>query len=235
MIAVPRWAEVGGAALDFLFPRQCVGCGRTGDFFCASCRRSLPRIAGPVCPRCGRPQPSGIACPACVNWQSPLEGIRSPFRFDGAVRQAVHQLKYGNLRALAAPLGDFLADFLTTAGITADVIVPVPLHPKRLRERGYNQSALLARRLGEKAGLPVVTGCLVRVKPTPPQARTAAVAERRRNMAGAFACRNGQLKDQQVLLVDDVATSGATLDAAAAALKAGGAASVWGLTLAREI
>ncbi len=235
MIAVPRWAEVGGAALDFLFPRRCVGCGRAGDFFCQDCRRTLPRIAGPVCPRCGRPQASGIACPECVNWQSPLDGMRSPFRFDGAVRQAVHQLKYRNLRALAAPMGDFLADFLNTSGIPANVVVPVPLHSKRLRERGYNQSALLARRLGQRANLPVIESCLLRVKPTPPQARTTAVAERRCNMSDAFACRNAQLKDRQVLLIDDVATSGATLDAAAAALKAGGAASVWGLTLAREI
>jgi len=235
MIAVPRWAEVGGAALDFLFPRRCVGCGRAGDFFCGNCRRTLPRIAGPVCPRCGRPQASGIACPECVNWLSQLDGIRSPFRFDGAVRQAVHQLKYQNLRALAAPLGDFLAEFLETSDIAADVIVPVPLHSKRLRERGYNQSALLARKLGKGAGLPVVEGCLERVKATLPQARTTAVAERQQNMAGAFACRSERLKDRRVLLVDDVATSGATLDAAAAALKAGGAASVWGLTLAREI
>jgi ComF family protein len=151
------------------------------------------------------------------------------------VRQAVHQLKYQNLRALAAPLGDFLAEFLETSDIAADVIVPVPLHSKRLRERGYNQSALLARKLGKGAGLPVVEGCLERVKATLPQARTTAVAERQQNMAGAFACRSERLKDRRVLLVDDVATSGATLDAAAAALKAGGAASVWGLTLAREI
>ncbi len=161
--------------------------------------------------------------------------MRSPFRFDGAVRQAIHQLKYQNLRALAAPLGDFLADFLKTAEIPTDVVVPVPLHAKRLRERGYNQSALLAKRLSTGTGLPVVDGCLVRVKPTLAQARTTAVAERRRNMAGAFACQDGRCKDRQVLLIDDVATSGATLDAAADALKAGGAASVWGLTVAREI
>ncbi len=132
-------------------------------------------------------------------------------------------------------MGDLLADFLKTSDIAGDVVVPVPLHPKRLRDRAYNQSALLARRLGQNAGLPVVEGCLVRVKATPPQARTAAVAERRRNMAGAFACRDGRLKDRQVLLIDDVATSGATLDAAAAALKASGAETVWGLSVAREI
>jgi ComF family protein len=151
------------------------------------------------------------------------------------VRQAVHQLKYRNLRALAEPLADLLADHVMETSVTGSVLVPVPLHRRRLRERGYNQSALLARRLGKRTGIPVSGDCLVRSRQTPPQARTVSVRERRENVAGVFACRDERLRDEQVLLIDDVATSGATMEACAAALKAAGASSVWGLTLAREI
>jgi ComF family protein len=151
------------------------------------------------------------------------------------MRQAIHQLKYRNLRALAVTLSQLLRDYLVANPIPAEALVPVPLHPKRLRERGYNQSSLLARQLGKLTGLVVVDDCLIRQRTAPPQARSASVEERRRNVAEAFACRDRQLRERQVLLIDDVATSGATLDACAAALKASGAASVWGLTVAREI
>jgi len=119
--------------------------------------------------------------------------------------------------------------------IPGEVLVPVPLHKKRLRERGYNQSGLLAKELGKLTHLPVVDDCLFRERYTLPQARTSNVDERRSNVVGVFACRNDSLRDKEVLLIDDVSTSGATLDACAAALKAAGAILVWGLVLAREI
>jgi len=189
----------------------------------------------PLCPRCGKPRPSGTLCPVCVSWQAEIDGIRSPFRFDGVMRQAIHQLKYRNLRALAEPLAKLLNDYLTTNPIPGEVLVPVPLHQKRLRERGYNQSSLLAKELGKLTNLPVVDDCLIRQRHAPPQARSSTVEERRSNVAGAFVCRDHRLQNKQVLLIDDVSTSGATLDAGAAALKAAGATSVWGLVLAREI
>ena len=232
---LPQLTKLKGIALNLLFPQWCVGCGKEGDFICSSCRRSLPRIMPPLCPRCGRPQSSGILCPACVSWQAEIDGIRSPFRFDGVMRQAIHQLKYRNLRALAVPLAKLLQDYLTTSHVPGEALVPVPLHQKRLRQRGYNQSRLLAQELGKLINLPVVDDCLIRLRHAPPQARTSTVDERRSNVADAFTCRNRRLRDKQVLLVDDVSTSGATLDACAAALKAAGASSVWGLALAREI
>ena len=232
---LPQVAKLKGRVVDFLFPRWCVGCGKEGEFICDSCRRSLPRVMPPLCPRCGRPQPSGALCPACVSWQAEIDGIRSPFRFDGVMRQAIHQLKYRNLRAIAEPLAKLLNDYLATYPIPGEVLVPVPLHQKRLRERGYNQSSLLAKALGKLTNLPVVDDCLIRQRHAPPQARSTTVEERRSNVAEAFACRDHRLKGKQVLLIDDVSTSGATLDACAAALKAIGATSVWGLVLAREI
>mgnify|MGYP001122199354 CR=1 FL=1 len=189
----------------------------------------------PLCPRCGKPQASGMLCPSCVGWWAEIDGIRSPFRFDGVMRQAIHQLKYRNLRALAMPLAKLLNDYLITNPVPGKVLVPVPLHQKRLRERGYNQSSLLARELGKLIKLPVVDDCLIRLRHTPPQARTSTVDERRSNVANAFSCHDHRLRDKQVLLIDDVSTSGATLDACAAVLKAAGATSAWGLVLAREI
>jgi len=211
-------AKLKGVVLGFLFPQWCVGCGREGDFICPACRRSLPRVMSPLYPRFGKPQSSGMLCPTCVGGQVEIDGIRSPFRFDGVVRQAIHQLKYKNLRALAGTLAELLSEYLAHNPVPGEVLVPVPLHQKRLRERGYNQSTLLARETGKLIGLPVVDDCLIRQRHALPQARTSTVEE-----------------DKQVLLIDDVSTSGATLDACAVALKAAGAASVWGLVLAREI
>jgi ComF family protein len=151
------------------------------------------------------------------------------------MRQAIHQLKYRNLRALAQPLAELLHRYLAKNPLPGEVLVPVPLHAKRLRERGYNQASLLARELGKLTGLPVVDDCLIRKREAPPQARAGTVEERRGNVANAFFCRHHRLKDKPVLLIDDVATSGATLDACARAVKASGASSVWGLVLAREI
>ncbi|MBI2980636.1 MAG: ComF family protein, partial [Chloroflexi bacterium] len=174
MVSVlPQVAKLGGMALDLLFPQRCVGCGRDGAFICQSCHKSLPRLMPPLCPRCGRPQASGILCPSCVGWQAEIDGIRSPFRFDGVIRQAVHQLKYRNLRAIAAPLAQLVVDYLATSTVPAEVLVPVPLHRKRLRERGYNQSALLAKQIGKLTNMPVIEDCLVRERYTQPQARTA--------------------------------------------------------------
>ena len=232
---LPQLTRLKGMALDVLFPQRCVGCGREGDFLCQSCLQTLPRIVPPICPKCGQPQASGILCPDCSGWQAHIDGIRSPFRFDGIIRQAIHQLKYRNLRALATPLASFLQAYLAASPIPDGILVPVPMHPKRLRERGYNQSSLLARELGKLSGRPVVADCLIREQYTPPQARTASRAERQHNVAHVFTCRDQGLYNQPVLLVDDVATSGATVDACAAALKSAGVIRVWALVLAREI
>jgi len=133
------------------------------------------------------------------------------------------------------PLAVLLNDYLTTNPIPGEILVPVPLHGKRLRERGYNQSSLLAKELSKLTRLPVVNDSLIRHRFTPPQTRTTTVDERRSNVVNSFTCLDHRLRDKQVLLIDDVSTSGATLDACAVALKAAGATSVWGLVLAREI
>ncbi len=230
-----RLGKLVEAAVDSFFPRQCVGCGRIGDFICPDCVAKLPRLLPPSCPRCGRPQASDIVCPDCWQRQSGIDGIRSPYRFEEVIRRAIHELKYRNLRAIAPRLAWLLADYLSANPLAGDALIGVPLHPRRLRERGYNQSGLIARELGKQTGLPVIEDCLVRVKQAKPQVRAADVEERRRNVADAFVCRDERVRGKEIILIDDVCTSGATLEACAAALKHRGATAVWGLTLAREV
>lgn len=235
MSVIPQIKKLGGIALDLLFPKSCVGCGREGKFICDTCRSTVIRIPSSVCPKCGRPQINGILCSECVHWQSNIDGIRSPFRFEGTIRQAVHQLKYKNVRALAPTLAMLMYEYLAVHQLPADVLVPVPLHPKRLRERGYNQSELLAKELGKLLLMPVENRTLVRIKYAPPQARTTSVEQRRLNMSDAFSCKGNGLQGLGILLIDDVATSATTLEACAKALKEVGVLSVWGLVMAREV
>jgi ComF family protein len=232
---LPRLSYFKRAALDLFFPQRCLGCGDEGELICHKCRKSLPRIMPPVCPKCGKPQSSGILCSECIIWHTNIEGIRSPLRFEGTVREAVHQFKYKNLRSLSLPLAFLLSDYLQNNPLPLQVLVPVPLHPRRLKERGYNQSGLLAHELGRLINVPVVDDCLTRQKYILPQAQTKSVEERRYNVNKAFYCRSSILHNKKVVLVDDVATSGATLDACAEALKSNGTLSVWGLVLAREL
>ncbi len=154
--------------------------------------------------------------------------------FEGRIRHAIHTFKYQRVAALAEPLGDALAHFWLQAPQPAYVIVPVPLHPQRQRERGYNQAELLARRIGRAADLPVRPEALRRVRATAVQI-TLDAAERKANVAGAFQSDAAAVRGAAALLVDDVCTTGATLDACATALKAAGAAAVHGLTLARAL
>jgi ComF family protein len=151
------------------------------------------------------------------------------------MRQAIHQLKYNNFKALALPLAQLLAEYWQSRSWEVEVIVPVPLHGRRLRERGYNQSALLAQELGRLIDLPVVEDSLLRLRDTIAQVKAPDAEIRRKNVLGVFACRDGKLEGEKVLLIDDVCTTGATLDSCAIALNRAGVGSVWGLTLAREV
>jgi len=226
--------QVKTALLDLLLPLRCLGCGREGDLVCPSCRQSLPRVKLPLCQRCGVTVREGNLCSMCINHPLAIDGIRSVFLFQGTIRQAILQFKYKHLKAIAEPLSQLLSEYLSSHAPKGEAIIPVPLYPKRLRERGYNQASLLAKELSKLTGLLVMEGPLVRVRDTISQARTTSAIERRRNVQDAFVCNQG-LKEKQILLIDDVCTTGATLDACAMALKSAGASSVWGLTVAREI
>ncbi len=161
-----------------------------------------------------------------------VDSIRSVALFKGVLREAIHGLKYENVRDLAGCLGDMLADYWRDHNWSADALVPVPLHPRRQRERGYNQSLLLAKRVESETGVPVVSGVLRRHRYTMSQTHLGA-SERRENVAGAFSCVDDRLAGKSVVLVDDVCTTGSTLESCSVALYTGGARSVRALTLAR--
>ena len=167
-----------------------------------------------------------------------LEGIRAPYLLEGVIRAAVHSFKYRNVRAAAPCLGRLLAKYLAANPLPGGLLVPVPMHPRKLRQRGYNQASLLARELGKATGLPVDEKLLHRTRNTPAQVQAVSRRERIENLAGAFACPGnvaGQtLVGKSLILVDDVSTTGSTLAACAAALKENGASMVWGLTLCKE-
>ena len=227
--------RVGRVVLDVLFPARCVGCGAYGSFLCQSCQGELPRARPPRCPICWQPQRQGVPCGRCREERPVFQGARSLYLYEGAAREAVHALKYNYVSALAQPMARLMAAYVEEEEvIEADLLAAVPLYVRRQRLRGYNQSLLLARELSRLCGLPLAERGLARRRNTPPQARSADAEARKRNVADAFVADRRRVEGKRVLLIDDVMTTGATLDACAGALRQAGAASVWALTFARE-
>lgn len=216
-----------------LFPTRCLGCRRHGEPICSRCQEAIPWLGPERCPRCAEPSAMGGPCGRCRRGEGALDGIRAACAFEGLVRQAIHDLKYRQARALAPLVAGFLAESLARRPLDADVIVPVPLAPARRRERGYNQSELIADHLAGTIGVRPTSSALRRLRETPPQVGRSA-AERRENVRGAFACPDSDaVCGRRVLVIDDVATTGSTLEACAEPLKDAGAAQVFGLVVAR--
>ncbi len=220
--------------LDFVFPPHCVNCKKVEDWLCQKCLQQVSIITGTICVRCGTPISTNLHCLQCENHPlHAVDGIRAASFFENnPIRSAIHSLKYRNYQAAATRLSKLLVEAHQRYKIKADVIVPVPLHTSRLRERGFNQSELLARAVGKYLDLPIDGESLIRVRQTKPQVELRAM-DRYENVLNAFSCRNTRLAGRKIVLIDDVCTTGSTLDACAVALKKSGAASVWGLTLAK--
>lgn len=230
-----KWGRLGNALLDLIFPPRCAGCGQSGSLWCYACQASVRVIRDPICSHCGRPlgnQRDARLCPPCRYSPPEIDGIRSAVMFEGPLREAIHHLKYSGRTSLAEPLGAFLSARWQADPLPADTIVPVPLHASRVRERGYNQSALLAEQLSRASGLPLAESMLTRVRATAPQV-TLNAAERKMNVRDAFQAFGDAARGKRVLLVDDVCTTGATLESCSLALRRAGAASAWAVTLAR--
>ena len=174
-----------------------------------------------------------MLCASCKASPPGFDAVRAPYLMAGQLRDLVYGLKYRGLTSWAPRMGELMAAHLDSHTVGFDVVLPVPLHRRRERERGYNQSELLARTVGRLAGVTVEPQLLRRRRHTPPQVSMSSIDERRGNMDGAFECAD-YLDSRRVLLVDDVVTTGATMAACSGALKAGGAESVWGLALARH-
>ncbi|MBI3741246.1 MAG: ComF family protein [Chloroflexi bacterium] len=218
------------ALIDLLFPPRCVTCKRIGNWFCQDCLASCEIIPTPICEHCGRHLLT-FPCAYCKQFPLVIDGTRAIYFFETKMRGAIHAFKYEKRVELAAILAARFDAYLREQHLPFDVVVPVPLHAERERARGYNQSLLLARELQARRGCEVWSEALTRVRVTLPQVELDAAA-RRVNVADAFTA-TARVRHRQILLIDDVLTTGATMDACAVALKQAGAQSVWGLALAR--
>ncbi|PCJ57542.1 MAG: amidophosphoribosyltransferase [Rhodospirillaceae bacterium] len=234
----------GDRVLDFLLPPQCLACGVTigqQGTLCASCWEEINFLAKPFCDICGYPfefDPGEAAiCAACLDRRPVYGRGRAVMRYASPARDLVLGFKHGDRVHGAPAFGRWLARAGRELLLDADLLVPVPLHWTRLFQRRFNQSVLMARSLSRLSGVPIAADLLVRLRRTPSQGRLNPAA-RRRNVQGAFALRPGReavLAGRQVLLIDDVLTTGATMEACAEALLDAGAVGVDVLTLARVI
>ena len=228
------------ALLDIVFPPVCLLCGERSlkKGFCEGCGGLIEkeRIASPICIVCGIPFPSsrGVdhACGRCEEERPSFISARSAFVFEGKVLDAIHKFKYGRDTSLAGPLAALVRG--SHIPQSPCLLVPVPLHPGRLRERGFNQSLLIARELSRITALPLAYNRLRRARDTGQQVGLKA-AERKKNVSGAFTVDEpGFFKGKKLLLIDDVITTGATLNECAKVLKKAGA-EVIALTVARAV
>jgi ComF family protein len=233
--------------LNLLFPSSCSYCHEpVGDsrvpHFCLTCWHDFDPISGPVCGRCGKPfdSPETLShtpffqCSSCRTSPPLFDQALSVGYFEGPLREAIHQLKYRPCRSLGTPLGAWMADRVRVL-LDIDMVMPVPLHPKRLRQRGFNQALLLAHCMSVKYGIPLDYDNLARIRPTRPQVELTG-KERVTNVAGAFSLKLPEtVESKHILLIDDVFTTGATMNECAAVLKKAGAGQVTACTLARAI
>lgn len=234
--------RLAGILLDLFYPPHCALCGcrieaeAKGECsaFCEPCRTSILPPPEHHCPVCSHPMAGLLICPNCDGRHWHLETIVPACRYEGGVREMIQRFKYGRDIAMARPLGALLPRALSDprlSGRSFDAVVPVPLHPQRERERGFNQADLLARLLARSIGIPK-HDLLKRIRPTAQQAGFDR-AHRMENLRGAFVLRRPLPPDATLLLVDDVSTTGATLDACAAVLKETGAAEIAAVVVAR--
>jgi ComF family protein len=218
---------------DLLFPPRCAVCRAPGEALCAACLDKIVCFSAPRCQRCDLPCPTqeGLCIDCREALASALDGLRSVGPHAEPLRTAIHALKYQNRTRIAPSLGRLMAQRWQATSLTVDGLLPLPLHPERERERGYNQAALLAQALADALALPLHGDLLWRTRATSSQVQLGRAA-RLENMAGAFAA-SPSVAGGRWLLVDDVCTTGATLEAAATALRAQGATEVWAITAAR--
>jgi competence protein ComFC len=226
-----RWAW---SELDLLYPPLCGGCGKPGARWCVECQANARPVPQPLCERCGRSQPDGRLCSWCRASLPAFTALRAWAVFEGPLRQALHRLKYAGDIALGDVLAQPLIQTYQQLAWPVDLAVPVPIGRARRRQRGYNQAALLAWPVALNSGLIYRSRALTKVRDTPSQVGLNP-SQRYENVAGAYQAHAALVSGKSVLLVDDVTTSGATMQACSTALLAAGARQVYGLTLARAV
>ena len=237
--------EVLNDISDVIFPPQCLGCAeilsRGRQLFCPACKEKIKFITGSLCPVCGTtfldsPAESHL-CGNCIENKTYFSCARAVFSYETIILDVIHKFKYGNNISVGAMLASFMADFSFPDVDCSDysLMIPVPLHIKRLRERGFNQSLILARALAKKWQIPINFSLLKRYKSTLTQTGLHKT-ERKQNIKGAFEVNDKKIiAGKNIILVDDVYTTGATINECAKTLIKAGAQKVTVLTLARVL
>lgn len=217
--------------LDILFPKRCVECGKFGNYICDKCRGKIVFVDKPICPVCEKEAIDGITHPGCcMKWN--MDGLYAAVYYSDVMKNIIHNIKYQFVSDIVPFIADYLFPKIPPNLQKLDLLVPVPLHWKREKERGFNQSLLIARILKKKFNIPVASKVLIRNKYSRPQADLKR-KERLKNLKDIFSCININLiKNKNIGLVDDVATTCATLRECAKVLKKSGAKTVWGIVLA---
>ena len=231
--------KVRETILDILFPALCLACGKTLEgaekaaFICRACVAAIPVSVTLTCPRCGSRLAENIKT---CHQDTPFRLAAASRYDDPRVKKLIWELKYGRKVGAAYPIASIIETHLghLTVNLANYLLVPMPLHPSRERERGFNQSEIIAKRLAERTNLKLASGALTRVKRTLPQAEAKNREDRRVNVAGSFAVVKPELiSGKNILLLDDVFTSGATMGEAARTLRAAGAKRIIATVAAR--
>ena len=226
--------RLGWSGIDWLFPPKCGGCKKAGSRWCAECQAAVPALRGPVCETCGTPVAREGICKRCREEPPPYRALRSWAAFDFPIRPALHKLKYRRDLGLGDALAVPISQFVESLGWPFEFIATVPLGEKRMKERGYNQVALIAKPLSLSLNREYHPLALTRGRETKSQVGLSA-DQRRDNVRGAFIADPRFVRGKSILVMDDVATTGATLTSSAEALLQAGAKQVFAITVARAL
>lgn len=221
-------------SLNWIFPASCVGCGKLGEVFCSNCLLDVHWVGESICKICGTKLINKSICARCMRKKPNFDEMRAVAWYEGKLRNAIHQLKYQGDVGLAYELSKILIKYKQIQTWSVDLVTPVPLNELRQKERGYNQSALLALPVALYTGAKYQPQIIVRIKDTISQVGLS-IEERRLNVHEAFKADPRLVLGKRILLIDDVVTTGATMESAALALKKAGAEKVYCLALAHAV
>lgn len=222
-------------AVDWLYPPRCGGCQISGTRWCADCERKIDYLGNrPICLVCGIPQNGSPVCADCRNDPPPFRALRSCATYQGPLREAIQRLKYRADLGLSEIFAQKLAQLYTSYSWPVDFVTVVPLSKGRIKERGYNQADMIARTLALAIGKPYRPTAIERIRETQSQVGLSA-AERRLNVQGAFIANEKIVAGRNVLIIDDVTTTGSTMNACSLACMQKSAKNVYGLTVARAV
>jgi len=223
--------------LSLLFPESCPLCKKPSTDhhiapICPDCWQMIHPYRGPLCQRCGKPLVSPVSsiCGGCLKDEPPFKLARSFGLYEGVLKKAINLLKYQGIKRLSKPLSELILQTIEIPAV--DAVVPVPLHERRLKEREFNQSALIARHIAKRLGIPLLPDCLIKTRDTMPQVGLS-MKERAKNIKKAFEIKDRDLLNgKDIMLVDDVFTTGATVRECSKVLKKGGAGDIYVITIA---